>query len=136
MITGTEYFERDGRDQRIKFAVPQQHVSNSVKLLIKVNSALAAFDVYRGAHFVAVVSSGYRTPEVNASIPNAAPRSNHMSGSAVDIRDRDHELAKWCVGPGKNVIDSLGLYIEAPSYTPTWVHLQIVPTNKNPFIPY
>lgn len=31
------------------------------------------------------ISSGYRTPEKNRSLPNSSPRSKHLSGIAVDL---------------------------------------------------
>lgn len=79
------------------------------------------------------VSSGYRPPAQNATA-GGATRSAHMSCQAVDFRDPDGAFAKWCLA-NMDLIRKAGLYLEDPSFTIGWAHLQSRPTNNNPFRP-
>ena len=75
-----------------------------------------------------LITSGWRPPEVNASIPNAAPKSHHMAGRAVDLYDPDGELDDWLMtGPGLAELERVGLWLENPACTKSWTHLQTVP---------
>lgn len=74
-----------------------------------------------------LITSGWRPPEVNASIPNAAPKSHHMAGRAVDLYDPDGELDDWLMSdPGQAELEHVGLWMEHPSATKGWCHLQTV----------
>jgi uncharacterized protein YcbK (DUF882 family) len=80
-----------------------------------------------------VVSSGYRPPTQNAAA-GGAKNSTHMSCQAVDFADPNGEFKKWCLD-NFDLIKKVGLYMEDPAFTPTWVHLQTRPTKNNPFKP-
>lgn len=71
------------------------------------------------------VSSGWRPPSVNAGVKGAAKRSKHMTGEACDIADPKGDLGRWCLGNLKE-LERQRLWLEHPTKTPTWVHLQIV----------
>ena len=71
-----------------------------------------------------IVSSGWRSPEVNAATPGAAKASKHMSGLAVDIYDKDCELWKWVL-QNLDLMQELGLYLEDKRFTPNWVHFEV-----------
>ncbi len=133
MITTTEYFCNAGRDLCSAGLVPPAHLQNARVFLNKLNPLLAAFDAHRGSHFVAIVNSGYRTQSINAAIPNAAPKSKHLTGNAIDIRDVGGELKAWLVTEkGKAIMNVCGLFMEHPSATPKWCHLQdIAPKSGN-----
>lgn len=137
MITALEYFSHSGRDLRAAGCVPPNHLINAGVFLNKVNPLLAAFDAQRGSHFAAIVNSGYRTKAINACIPNAAPSSKHMTGNAVDIRDVGGELKAWLTtDKGKGTLNVCGLFMEHPSATPTWCHLQDIAPNSGNLIFY
>lgn len=72
-----------------------------------------------------IVSSGYRPPEINKGVAGAAKRSNHMLCLACDFKDADGSLAKFCLD-NLELLKELGLYLEHPSATKGWVHLQAV----------
>jgi hypothetical protein len=57
-----------------------------------------------------------------------------MSCQAVDFADPNGEFKKWCLD-NFDLIKKVGLYMEDPAFTPTWVHLQTRPTKNNPFKP-
>jgi hypothetical protein len=82
-------------------------------------------------------ASGWRPADVNARTPGGAAFSKHRTGEAGDVRDAvDRRLARWCL-QNLDVLDAIGLWMERPQWTPTWVHLQIVPprSGKRVFIP-
>lgn len=81
----------------------------------------AAFELiryYAGAPLA--VSSAYRTPEHNASIPGSAPNSLHVQGLALDIRPPKGRRVEWLfdvvravAGQADSRIKGIGLYAEA-----------------------
>jgi len=83
------------------------------------------------------VSSGFRPSHVNAGIPNAAKRSLHMIGKAVDLRDPGNKIDEL-VSERYQLLDRFGLWLESPICTPGWCHLDCgvrVPRAKRIFIP-
>lgn len=52
--------------------------------------------------------------------------SAHLTGRAADIADRDGSLAAWCYA-NIPILEQAGLYLEDPTRTKGWVHMQIVP---------
>lgn len=77
-----------------------------------------------------IITSGYRSPEMNANLKGAAPKSKHMICAAVDISDVDGNFMKWILD-NLALCQQLGLYMEDFRWTPSWVHLQIIaPTSK------
>lgn len=68
------------------------------------------------------VSSGFRPSSVNSKIPNAAKRSLHMTGFAIDLVDLDGELDKL-IQSKPELLDKYGLWLEHPDATPKWCHI-------------
>ena len=123
MITKQEYFSR----HKIPIASNQivaEHVINAEFLINKVNQLWAVYETQNGNRPL-IVSSGYRTKAINASIKGAAPSSNHMLGKAVDIQDTQKILQRWLKTPaGLKALEDADLYCEDFSFTKKWVHLQ------------
>lgn len=71
-----------------------------------------------------VLTSGYRPPAINAKTAGAAKHSLHQICAAADIHDPEGKLAAYCLGDLPMLVH-LGLYMEDPSATPGWVHLQL-----------
>lgn len=115
---------------------------NAAALLAAVNTLLrcaAADGVEPGIdeHTRNHVASGWRPAGVNARTSNAGKRSTHISGQGIDLQDLDdRSLARWCL---RNLdrLEGLGLYMEDPRWTPSWVHLQSVPpgSGKRVYVP-
>lgn len=82
------------------------------------------------------VSSGWRPAAINKATANAAPRSKHMTGQAIDVYDPEGELDDWCM-ENLDKLTSLELWLEHPSATKGWCHLQILPprSDKRVFYP-
>ena len=118
-----------GRNQIYPNALTPEIVRNATHLLRKVNGLIAIMhEVNIDIHPTnrSPISSGWRPPEVNAATPNAATRSKHMTGDAVDLYDPDGEIDGWCMDH-LDVLSEIGLWMEHPAATKGWSHLQQIP---------
>ena len=105
---------------------------NVTELLGRVNLLLAwaygdnvrpALDAATGTH----IASGWRPAAINDATANAAKQSRHLTGEAIDLRDNGtRDLARWCI-KNLDALEEIGLWMEDPQWTPSWVHLQIQP---------
>lgn len=122
MITGETYFGKN--------LVSYKIAKNAAELLEKVNAFLEHFDGE------VRITSGYRSPEYNKSIPGAAKNSKHMSGEAIDIFDPDKRLAKFTFIK-EALLAEYDLYCEDMRCTRNWVHFQSRPPRSKSrfFIP-
>lgn len=102
--------------QEEKFPLTSVMEGNLLRLLDAVNKLRLAYGKPM------IVSSGYRPPEHNAKV-GGAPNSCHLTCEAVDFRDKDGELKKWCLANLK-ILEDCGLYMEHQDATPTWLHVQ------------
>ena len=121
-LTIEDYF---GRVSHI--AKPSQEVAdNAVELLAKVNLLLARSATEVECAALPKVNSGWRPETYNAIVPNASPRSKHITGQAIDISDPEGELDEWCM-QNVDFLADVGLWMEHPLATKGWTHLQSVP---------
>lgn len=126
MISVTEYLM--GRHEEYPLSVTQaMHMAD---LLSRVNYLRAVYQK------PLKVNSGYRPGKYNTEA-GGAPKSPHLMCQAIDLADPDGHFASWLIGH-KRLLTELGLYMEDPSYTNGWVHLQTTkPASGNiVFIPY
>ena len=96
---------------------------------LKVNAAVTVERANRllaHACLACEVTSGWRPHAVNAAVPNASPRSRHLTCEAVDLADPDGSLDAWCMRH-LEVLAAIGLWLEHPDATPGWCHVQTVP---------
>jgi len=116
VITLEDYF---GRVSHI--AAPSEEIQiNARELLLRVNTLLAAIGVKT------TVNSGWRPPAYNATIPNAAPNSKHMTGHAIDLADPDSDIDDLLFKDPTILIEHK-LWMEHPLATKGWCHLQSIP---------
>lgn len=94
-------------------------ISNLEQLLKQVTALLNDLGVDH-----VEVSSGFRPSTVNANIPNAAKKSLHMIGKAVDLADPTNSLDKL-IESHPELLEKHGLWLESPLATPSWAHLDI-----------
>lgn len=133
-ITLAEYWM--GRDETYPLAMTSaidKAARTTVDLANKLLELAASCDVQlmRNARTGTLVRSGWRPPSVNAVTPNAAPNSKHMTGQAIDIEDPDGDLDEWLMTKdGQDTLAKLGLWLEHPSATKGWSHLQTIPPNS------
>lgn len=139
MITLKHYFK--GREEQYKNLLTPELRRNADETVQRTNLLLnCAIDdrVFLEVSPVTgnLVTSGWRPPEVNASIPNAAPRSKHLTCQAIDIYDPEGLLDDWCMD-NLRLLEQNKLWLEHPSATKGWCHLQSVPpkSGKRVFYP-
>ncbi len=108
------------RDIKYKDEYTKEISDNIDKLLIPLNKLREA---YGKSMFV---SSGWRPASLNATVANAAKKSNHTIGLACDFKDPNGELDKWCMDNLKK-LEEFGIWLESPDSTIGWCHVQCVP---------
>ncbi|KQY83643.1 D-Ala-D-Ala carboxypeptidase family metallohydrolase [Pelomonas sp. Root1444] len=131
MITVNDYFM--GRREQHPLALTPD-IERRAERTVSVVNALLAKAMADGIHPVrnpntgSAVSSGWRPPAINAATSGAAVNSRHMTGEAVDLYDPDGDIDDWLLSPnGQAALASVGLWMEHPSATKGWAHLQTVP---------
>lgn len=129
-----------GRDSKFRAELTLEIQRNAAETVRRVNLLLKlmATDGVTPESNAAgsLVNSGWRPPQVNVGTPGAALRSKHMTGQACDISDPEGELDDWCMD-NQDVLGNLGLWLEHPSATKGWCHVQTVPpkSQKRVFYP-
>lgn len=137
-ITAEDYFLR----MCTLDLVPDEVKANAEDLLKRVNALLV--EVWTRDDDP-VVTSGWRTESYNKIVPNAAPKSKHITGEAIDLYDPDGELDQLlfddygrsvplveaaftsdAAARAMSLLEKHGLYMEHPVATKGWCHLQSV----------
>jgi Peptidase M15 len=125
MLLLSKYFSRQGvpitgYDRALEL--------NATPLLLAVDALIAVYNANTGLSYCPVITSGFRTTEINADIVGAAPNSLHMKALAVDLDDQDGKFDAWLITDiGQATLKKVGLWMEHPSKTLRWCHLQSVP---------
>lgn len=100
----------------------EEVINNARGLLDLVNGLLNELGIEK-----ARVTSGFRPSSVNAGISNAAKRSHHMMGRAVDILDDGNQNLARLVASRPDLLKKYNLWLEDPKFTigknTNWVHL-------------
>ena len=96
--------------------------ANLDDLLLRLN----AFRALYGRPMIC--TSGYRTETNNRKV-GGAKNSAHLYGQAADFLDRDQSLAKWIM-QDLTVLDQVDLWMEDPSRSVGWIHLQSRPVQS------
>lgn len=127
MISFDDYF---GRVSRATGSAPGEDVqANGRELLERVNALLAVINESHPGIEAAMkpsVNSGWRPAAYNATVPNAAVKSKHITGQAIDLADPDGELDELLLSH-PNLLEMAGLWQEHPLATKGWCHVQSVP---------
>lgn len=91
-------------------------------LIPRINDLLSEYNKEVTLH------SGYRSPADQARINPKASKSKHLVCAAIDLGDKDRgtSLRNWCL-TRLDLLVKIGLWMEDPSHTLTWVHLQCIP---------
>jgi hypothetical protein len=131
MLTLRDYWM--GRDAEYPLAMTpdiEHNAQTTVRLVNELLARAAEDDVRPHTHpkTGTLVSSGWRPPALNAATPGAAFRSKHMTGEAIDLFDPEGDLDEWLMGAaGQLALTQVGLWMEHPSATKGWCHLQTKP---------
>jgi len=135
MITLADYYM--GRREQYQLQCSPEIEHNAVMIVGLANALMTQAETY-GVRFQvnlrtgSFVSSGWRPATVNEVTPGAAVNSKHITGQAIDLYDPDGDLDDWLMtGEGQAALVALGIWIEHPSATKGWTHLQSVPPRSN-----
>ena len=118
MITLADYFM--SRERQYASELTEELQVNAGIVVARANLLLSRAGLMRR------VNSGWRPAAVNAAIEHAARNSKHTLCLAIDINDDDDVLDAWCMA-NPRALEDLGLWLEHPSATPRWCHVQTVP---------
>jgi LAS superfamily LD-carboxypeptidase LdcB len=134
MLTVSDYWM--GRDAAYPDLLSNDLRAAATETVARANLLLSAYRSLTKDEEPRRVNSGWRPPSVNAATPNAAPRSKHMSGHAIDISDPEGDLDEWCMD-NPEILQTIGLWQEHPSATKGWCHVQTIPpkSGKRVFYP-
>lgn len=124
MITLSDYWM--GRDKAYPELLTDELKSAAAETVARANLLISAYNAMTKDEEPRRVNSGWRPPSVNAATPGAAPRSKHMTGHAIDISDPEGDLDEWCL-EHPDVLQTIGLWMEHPSATKGWCHVQTIP---------
>lgn len=114
MITRREYLM--GRDAL--YPLSQELEANLLNLLGRLNM----LRTFYGRPMI--VTSGYRPKKINDSV-GGKPKSKHITCQACDFDDRNGVLSAFCLS-NLEILERCELWMEDPTYTLGWVHLQSV----------
>lgn len=130
MITLHAYWM--GRDVTHAEELTDEIQRNAQVTVDRVNELLAR----AGRSDIHELRSGWRPQSIDAALGDRPAPSRHITAEASDLPDGDRSLATWCVD-NLDVLEELGLWMEDPRWTPTWVHFQTQPpkSGKLVFIP-
>lgn len=129
MITFEDLITASGKyPERLNSPELTDEVQSNLRLL---GSALHLLFTSIDLQTIPKVSSGFRPSNVNAAIPNAAKRSSHMIGKAVDLVDIDGSIHQLILDHAET-LKVYGLWIEDRASTPVWCHLDMVPRSERP----
>lgn len=110
------------RDLQFRNEMTPEIRENAIDLLSRVNALLLEMLVMRP-----VVTSGWRPRGINKNTKNAATKSNHMSGKAIDLLDDAEQTLANRIMQNPEILDKFELWMEHPEHTrgkwTNWVHL-------------
>lgn len=107
-------------ERKKSFELTPEVIANGEDLIKRVNALFNDLNID-----VPKVSSGFRPSVVNSKIANAAKRSAHMIGKAIDLEDPKGELGQL-VMLRPDLLKKHGLMLENPQFSKTWIHLDTV----------
>lgn len=133
MISLSDYLTASGEypEREKSPEVTPEVIANAEKLLKAVNSLLAELNIK-----FAKVSSGFRPAAVNAGIGNAAKKSSHMTGKAIDLLDDKAQSLAKLLASKPELLRKYGLFLEDPESTKgqnsNWCHVDIADRPDRP----
>lgn len=121
MLTLEDWITSSGKyPERSKSVELTDSVLDNAQLLLdSVNDLLVALDIDLTK---VSISSGFRPSSVNSKIANAAKKSLHMTGLALDLADADGKLDEL-IEKNSHLLDTYSLWLESPKATKGWSHL-------------
>jgi uncharacterized protein YcbK (DUF882 family) len=120
----TDFESKKDRRKEFPTEFNDQILQNSTKLLKQVNGLLTELGIKTSD-----VTSGWRPASVNGKITNAAKKSFHMLGMAVDLLDNANQDLSKLVASRPDLLKKYNLWMEDMNATKgqntNWTHLDI-----------
>jgi len=120
----TDFATKKDRRKEYPDEFTPEILASAKKLLIQVNSLLNDLGIEK-----CQVSSGWRPAAVNNKITNAAKKSYHMLGMAVDILDSPKQDLANLIASKPDLLKKYNLWLEDQTSTrgknTNWAHLDI-----------
>lgn len=129
MLTLADYWMN--RDSKFRCEWTQQIQANGAETVRRINLLVPLWladgiELEASGNGFGAWASGWRPALINAGVPNAAPKSKHMMALAGDVFDPDGVIDEWNMDHLAE-LETAGLWMEHPSATKSWSHLQSVP---------
>lgn len=129
MVNEEKYYM--GRDKAYSAELTDRIKSNAKDLISRVNALLKDLGWSKDVQ----VSSGWRPAAVNSQIANAAKKSLHQTGEAVDIVDDKEQSLSKLIMSKPELLKKHGLWLEHPEATKgkntNWTHLDCSKVRKD-----
>lgn len=133
----TDFVTKKDRRKEYPSEFTQEINNNALVLLDKVNSLLEELGIKTGN-----VTSGWRPSAINSKTANAAKRSAHMMGKAVDLLDNSNQDLAKLIASRPDLLRKYELFMEDIKSTrgqnTNWCHLDNMSRSDRPsriFIP-
>lgn len=137
LLTVADYYM--GRDGL--YILSEEQKNNAYETVKRVNTLLVVLEQNGIALEInpatkTYLTSGWRPAEYNAKVQGAALRSKHISCQAADLFDPEGEIDSFLMDNTNTVLKDTGLFMEHPSATKGWCHVQTVPPRSGRLIFY
>lgn len=133
----TDYVTKKDRRQEYPNDFNNTINENAKVLLQKINSLLNDLGIYKSD-----VTSGWRPDAINSKLSNAAKKSAHMLGKAVDLLDNSNQDLGKLIASRPDLLRKYDLFMEDLSHTrgknTNWIHLDYLVRSDRPsrtFVP-
>lgn len=134
MITSAQYFGRyaehpDATAERRYHATALLDVVNDLLEVAEADGCALPQNPKTGSRISGSGNGGFRPRDSKVGADN----SKHKDGRGIDIYDPQRQFASWCLAHPQE-LESRGIHMEDPRWTPTWVHLQDVPPGSGKLV--
>ena len=128
IITMEDYYM--GRDVEYASELTADMHKNATNTVDRVNALLQELGITEKS-----VNSGWRPTKINKKV-GGGKKSAHLTCEAIDLEDKDRTLTT-ILSKRLDLLEKYGLWMENPSYTKSWCHLQTRPARSGRiFRPY
>lgn len=135
-LTVTDYLMR----RQLDYVLSEECHDNACSTVDTINKLLdmlveSGIEIVVNPTTKTCLTSGWRPKIVNSKTPGAAVNSKHISCQAADIYDPTGYIDEFLLDH-QSILQELHLFMEHPSATKGWCHVQTVPPRSGKLIFY
>lgn len=127
----TDFITKKDRRKEYPNDFTPEILANAKKLLVQINAILIDLGIEK-----AQVSSGWRPEAINNKTTNAAKKSYHMLGLAIDILDNKNQDLSKLVASKPDLLKKYNLWLEDSASTKgkntNWCHMDLGTRSDRP----